>query len=48
MTQHVGIAFNETQKNVYLLPFGNLSKLSYFIFFTKIKMTLFVLHMFKP
>jgi len=33
---NMGIAFRETQKNVYLLPFGNISKLSYFIFFKKI------------
>jgi hypothetical protein len=29
---NMGIAFNETQKNVYLLPFGNISKLSSFTF----------------
>ncbi len=33
---NMGIAFKETQKNVYLLPFGNIFKLSSFIFFKKL------------
>ncbi len=36
MNLNMGIAFRETQKKVYLLPFGNISKLSSFIFFKKI------------
>jgi hypothetical protein len=40
MNLNMGIAFRETQKNVYLLPFGNISKLSSFIFLKKYKMTL--------
>jgi hypothetical protein len=33
---NMGIAFKETQKKVYLLSFGNISKLSSFTFFFKI------------
>jgi hypothetical protein len=33
----MGIAFKETQKYIYLLPFGNISKLSSFTFCLKIK-----------
>jgi len=33
---NMGIAFRETQKKVYLLPFGNISKLSSFTFSKKI------------
>ncbi len=34
---NMGIAFKETQKYIYLLPFGNISKLSSFTFCLKIK-----------
>ncbi len=37
---NMGIAYRETQKNIYLLPFGNISKLSSFTFFKKCKRTL--------
>jgi len=30
---NMGITFKETQKNVYLLPFNHISKLSSFTFF---------------
>ncbi len=33
---NMGIAFTETQKKVYLLPFDNISKLSSLTFFKKI------------
>ncbi len=33
---NMGIAFRETQKKIYLLPFGNISKLSSFTFFKNI------------
>jgi hypothetical protein len=36
MNLNINIAFRETQKKVYLLPFGNISKLSSFTFFKKI------------
>ncbi len=36
MSLNMGIAFKETQKNEYILPFDNISKLSSFIFFKKI------------
>jgi hypothetical protein len=32
---NMGIAFRETQKYIYILPFGNISKLSSFIFSKK-------------
>jgi hypothetical protein len=35
MNLNMGIAFRETQKYIYLLPFGNISKLSYFAFLKK-------------
>ncbi len=37
---NMGISFKETQKKVYLLPFGNISKLSFFTFLINYKMTL--------
>ncbi len=37
---NMGITFKETQKKVYLLSFGNISKLSSFTFFKKYTMTL--------
>ncbi len=36
MNLNMGIAFKERQKIKNLLPFGNISKLCYFIFFKKI------------
>jgi hypothetical protein len=30
MNLNTGMAFRETKKEVYLLPFGNISKLSFF------------------
>jgi hypothetical protein len=33
---NMSIAFKETQKYIYLLPFGNISKLTSFTFFLKI------------
>jgi hypothetical protein len=36
MNLNMGIAFRETEKKVYLLPFGNFSKLSSLTFFQKI------------
>ncbi len=35
MNLNMGIAFRETQKKVFLLPFSNISKLSSFTFFKK-------------
>jgi hypothetical protein len=36
MNLNMGIAFREIEKKVYLLPFGNISKLSFFTFFKNI------------
>jgi len=36
MNLNMGIAFKETQKNIYLLPFDNISKLCSFTFFKNI------------
>ncbi len=44
---NMGITFRETQKKVYILPFGNIFKLSYFTFFLKNEMTLHCFNMFK-
>ncbi len=36
MNLNMDITFKETQKYIYFLPFGNISKLSSFTFFKKI------------
>ncbi len=36
MNLNMGIAFKETKKKVYLLPFGNIFEVKFFTFFKKI------------